>query len=81
MKKILLIVALGSSLLFADFLTDMAKQKVADDTKDKVRKVIVKSSGSKLIGNKIADKIVGKKKKKNPIEKLKSDLVGKALGI
>ncbi len=81
MKKILLIVALGSSLLFADFLTDMAKQKVADDSKDKVRKVIVKSSGNKLIGNKVADKIVGKKKKKNPIEKLKSDLVGKALGI
>ncbi|MFK5976633.1 MAG: hypothetical protein QM493_09015 [Sulfurovum sp.] len=81
MKKILLIVALGSSLLFANFLTDMAKKKVADDSKDKVRKVIVKSSGNKVIGNKIADKIVGKKKKKNPIEKLKSDLVGKALGI
>lgn len=81
MKKIILLLTLGSSILLADILTDMAKEKVVDDSKDKVRKVIVKSTGNKVIGDKIADKVVGKKKKKNPIEKLKSDLVGKALGI
>jgi|GEM_PF-1504799 len=89
MKKILFVIALGGSLLFGDTLTNIAtkqvvkkgKEKVVEKGKEKVRKVIVKRTGNKIVGNKIADKVVGKQKKKNPVEKLKSDLTDKVLGF
>lgn len=81
MKKLLLITALSITGLFADMLTDMATKEIISSKKDEVRKVIVKSAGNDVVGNKIADKVVGKKKKKNPVEQLKSNLIGKALGI
>jgi len=81
MKKLVLITLLSVTGLLADALTDMATKEIISSKKEQVRKVIVKSTGNEVVGNKIADKVVGKKKKKNPVEKLKSDLVGKALGF
>ncbi len=76
MKKVILILAIGSSFIFADGLTNMITKEIVSSKKDDVRKVIVKSTGNKVIGNQIADKVVGKQKKKNPVDKLKSDLIG-----
>jgi len=81
MKKVVAFIIVGSSVLMSDILTDTIKQKALQSGKDKVRNIIVDKSGNKVVGEKIADKIVGKKKKKNPLEQLKSDALDKGLGF
>ncbi len=82
MRKIILISAIVATGLFADMMTDVAKDAAVSKAKSETRSVAVKhiagdDARKKEAVNKVADKVLGKE---NPVDKMKADALGNVMG-
>ncbi len=82
MKKFILISAIAATALFADTMTDMAKDAVISKAKSEAKAAVIQQVAGddavkKEVANKVADKVIGKE---DPVDKMKSDAVSAVVG-
>ncbi len=82
MKKLILISAIAATSLFADMMTDVAKDVAMSKVKSEVRTTAVKEVAGddavkKEVADKVADKALGKE---DPMDKMKTDAMDSMMG-